>query len=115
MHGVLVDHDDLYEPMAENEADFQPSIFPLLFQENIEISRASSALEREISARQRASSALELVPELKKLEIEDGYQHISADTREPSLTFTSPQTINSSTSIQVWVQTQRKHRILGWV
>ena len=78
--------------MAENEADFQPSIFPLLFQGN--------TLDKEETS--RASSDLELVQEYKKLEIEDGYQHISPGTNEPSLTFQSPKAINSSTSIQVW-------------
>ena len=78
--------------MAENEADFQPSIFPLLFQGNT-LDQAETS---------RASSDLELVQEYKKLEIEDGYQHISPGTNEPSLTFQSPKAINSSTSIQVW-------------
>ena len=91
-HHQYTDPSDPYEPFAENEADFQPSTFPLAIQGAVH----QSSSQPEVREAEGAT----------KLEILEGNQHKSVDAREPSLTFTSPghsvpRPTNHSVSIQV--------------
>ena len=93
-----VDPTDPFEPFAENEADFQPSRFPLVIQPATQAHTSSS---HPTLPEQREAVA--------KLEILQGNQHKSQGSTLPALTFTSPRETgypvpgpsNHSFSIQV--------------
>jgi hypothetical protein len=73
--------DDPYEPMAENEVDFQPlrsEVFPGLTRRP---AFKREGLDTESGGLGTASSRLEIRPE---------HQHKTVNTRQPSLTFISP-------------------------
>ena len=99
----LSDPNDPFEPFAENEADFQPIVYPLPVQPaRLAVNQHPTAQEaKQIEEGEEESEGREAASHAPKLEIQKGNQHISEETNSPSLTFTSPKAVNSSTSIQV--------------